>query len=134
MSERVRDRTLVLIEDDPALRRIIEISLERFADWVVYSAGTLAEGIVLGRRETPDFFLVDLMLPDGDGVQILDAMSAGVLCKKPVIVLSALVQSASKREELLLKGAHGVLQKPFDPKSLANVIDGMLCANDGAGP
>jgi DNA-binding response OmpR family regulator len=114
--------TIVVLEDDGALRRIIEISLGKIARWKVHAAATVADGLALGASINPDLYLVDLMLPDGDGLTVIEIMRRGALAVRPVIVLSAVAQSESRRAELLARGATGVLGKPFDPPTLAATL------------
>src|ERR1044071_7644758 len=64
--------TMLLIEDDPAIRRLIQAGLGEAAVRIV-EASTASEGIELAARRKPDVILLDLGLPDGEGMNVLKA-------------------------------------------------------------
>ncbi|HYD76555.1 response regulator [Ramlibacter sp.] len=108
----------VVVEDDPVLSRMIEcfLALEGFE---VCLAANRAEVVAaLSRRQVPDVVLLDVMLPDADGFQVLSRLRAHPrLCHVPALMLTG----RATREavlEALAGGADGYLTKPFDPESL----------------
>lgn len=108
----------VVVEDDPVLSRMIEcfLALEGFE---VHLAASRAEVVAaLSRRQVPDVVLLDVMLPDADGFQILAKLRAHPrLCQVPALMLTG----RATREAVLQAlggGADGYLTKPFDPESL----------------
>jgi two-component system KDP operon response regulator KdpE len=62
--------TIVVIDDEPGIVDFVELGL-RHEGFAVLSAGTIAAGLDLVRREHPDLVIVDVGLPDGDGFELL---------------------------------------------------------------
>ncbi|MBL8683938.1 MAG: response regulator [Myxococcales bacterium] len=117
-------RSAIIIEDDPALRRIIEVALGRIAGWSVRSAEGLAAAVALG-APAPDVYLVDVMLGDEDGRSILGLFDDGSLARAPFLFVTALVRQTQRAEYMEL-GAIGVIEKPFDPTKLADAVERAL--------
>lgn len=112
---------LVLIDDDPDLRHLIEMTLRFMAGWTVASAENGVEGVELVRRSKPDAVLVDLMMPRMDGYEVCRRLSRDPeTASIPLILLTARkdVDGARLRDV----GAVGVIIKPFDPDTLADRI------------
>jgi two-component system, OmpR family, KDP operon response regulator KdpE len=101
--------TILLIEDDEAVRRFLRTVL-RGHGYTIAEAGTIAAGIDGIARSAPDVVLLDLGLPDGDGVKVLAALPEAR--RIPVIVLSARGQEGDK-VVALDSGADDYLTKPF---------------------
>ncbi|HWH82196.1 MAG TPA: two-component system response regulator KdpE [Burkholderiaceae bacterium] len=99
----------VIVEDEPQIRRFVRAALEA-EHWQVFEAGTLRQGLVEAGTRRPDLVILDLGLPDGDGVDYLRDLRAWSAV--PVIVLSARVDEADKIAALDA-GADDYLTKPF---------------------
>ena len=100
---------LLIVEDDREIRRFVRAAFE--ADgYRVFEAETLARGIIEAGTRKPDLIVLDLGLPDGDGVMLVrDVRSWSSV---PIIVLSARVDEADK-VTALDAGADDYLVKPF---------------------
>ena len=101
--------TLLVIDDDPQVRRFLRAVLTGQGYGVV-EAATLAAGTELIAKTRPELVLLDLGLPDGDGLAVLRALRPDD--RTPVIVLSARDQEGDKIVALDL-GADDYLTKPF---------------------
>jgi two-component system KDP operon response regulator KdpE len=99
----------VLIEDERQIRRFVRAALES-ENWTVHEADTMKQGLVEAGTRKPDLVIVDLGLPDGDGVDLIRDLRtwSGV----PVVVLSARADELDK-VEALDAGADDYLTKPF---------------------
>lgn len=99
----------VLIEDERQIRRFVRAALES-EGWAVHESETMKQGLVEAATRKPDLVVVDLGLPDGDGVDLIRDLRtwSGV----PVIVLSARADESDK-VEALDAGADDYLTKPF---------------------
>jgi DNA-binding response OmpR family regulator len=83
-------------------------------------------GIGMAMAEHPDAIVLDLMMPGMDGYDVLSVLRETVELEGiPVLVLTAVTLS-SDRERCLSKGADAVMTKPFDPRDVAEVVDGLL--------
>jgi two-component system KDP operon response regulator KdpE len=106
--------TLVVIDDEPQIRRLLRVSLET-QGFVVHLAATGEEGLRLVLGKKPDVVLLDLGLPDRDGAQILAELRGW--SSIPVIVLS--VRNAEEEiVKLLDAGADDYVVKPFSTGEL----------------
>jgi two-component system KDP operon response regulator KdpE len=101
--------TAVLIEDEQQIRRFVRTALES-EGWNVFEASNLKEGLTEAATRKPDLLVVDLGLPDGDGVSLIRDVRtwSGV----PIIVLSARADEHDK-VAALDAGADDYLSKPF---------------------
>jgi two-component system KDP operon response regulator KdpE len=101
--------TAVLVEDEPQIRRFVRSALEA-EQWRVFEAETVRQGLIEAGTRRPDLLILDLGLPDGDGVAFLQDLRTW--SKTPVIVLSARSAEADKIAALDA-GADDYLTKPF---------------------
>jgi len=117
-------KTVLIIDDEDDIREVAQVALEATTDWQVMEAPSGTKGIALAQAEHPDAVLLDLMMPDVDGMTVLtrlkaDERTAGI----PVILLTAKVQAARQCNR---GDAAGVILKPFDPLRLAAEIAEIL--------
>ncbi|MFL6658877.1 MAG: two-component system response regulator KdpE [Massilia sp.] len=101
--------TALLVEDEPQIRRFVRASLEEVG-WHVHEADTVQRGLIEAGTRTPDLIVLDLGLPDGDGVNFIADLRKWSAV--PVIVLSARAGEAEK-VRALDAGADDYLTKPF---------------------
>lgn len=101
--------TALLVEDEPQIRRFVRAALEE-EGWQVHEAATLQRGLIDAGTRTPDLIVLDLGLPDGDGIDFITDVRKW--SPVPIIVLSARVQEAEKIRALDA-GADDYLTKPF---------------------
>ncbi|HKW82632.1 MAG TPA: two-component system response regulator KdpE [Burkholderiaceae bacterium] len=101
--------TAVIVEDEPQIRRFVRGALEA-EHWQVHEAGSVKDGLTEAGTRRPDLVILDLGLPDGDGVGFLRDLRTWT--QVPVIVLSARSDEADKIAALDA-GADDYLTKPF---------------------
>ncbi len=106
--------TVLLVEDDPALRRALR-TLMRARDLEVIDVGTGEEAVVTASGGAADVILLDLGLPDIDGLEVLRRVRT--FSDVPVIVLTAHDQQHEK-VRALDAGADDYVTKPFDTEEL----------------
>ncbi len=99
----------ILVEDERQIRRFVRTALEA-AGWTVHETDTMRQGLTDAATRRPDLIILDLGLPDGDGVDFLRDLRGW--SKVPVIVLSARVDEQDKIDALDA-GADDYLTKPF---------------------
>ena len=101
--------TVVVIEDEPQIRRFVRSALEA-EGWQVHEADTAKKGLTEAGTRKPDLLVLDLGLPDGDGLDVIrDVRGWSVV---PIIVLSARSDELDKIAALDA-GADDYLTKPF---------------------
>lgn len=109
-----KDPLILLIDDEPQILRALKTILGS-AHFRVISAVTGEEGIALAATQSPDVIILDLSLPDLDGIQVCEQIREW--SKTPIIVLS--VRDGERDKVLALdKGADDYLTKPFNIEEL----------------
>ena len=104
----------ILVEDERQIRRFVRTALET-EDWRVFEAETMQQGLVEAGTRKPDVVILDLGLPDGDGVDFIRDLRTW--SATPVIVLSARTDEMQK-VAALDAGADDYLTKPFGVSEL----------------
>jgi CheY-like chemotaxis protein len=108
------DKTILICEDEPALRELVRASLDGGYRFVEASDGYVA--LQLARELDPDAVILDPMLPGLGGLEVLAELRADErLASIPVLVITAWSET---REDLVAAGASDFLPKPFDPDQL----------------
>ncbi|MDZ4740589.1 MAG: response regulator transcription factor [Alphaproteobacteria bacterium] len=125
MAERI-----LLIEDDPRLARMVEDYLGE-AGYRVQHAPTGKEGIAMTTRDTFDALVLDLMLPDIDGLEVCRQVRAR--SQIPVLMLTAR-GDAMDRIIGLEMGADDYLPKPFEPRELLARLRAILRRSNTSAP
>jgi two-component system KDP operon response regulator KdpE len=105
---------VLVVDDEPQIVRALTISLTA-RDYVVSSARTAQEALDLARSTPPDIVVLDLGLPDIDGIEVIRALRERSTV--PIIILSGRNQGASK-VRALDAGADDYVTKPFDLEEL----------------
>lgn len=125
MAERI-----LLIEDDPRLARMVQDYLSE-AGYRVQHALTGKEGIAMTTRDTFDALVLDLMLPDIDGLEVCRQVRAK--SQTPVLMLTAR-GDAMDRIIGLEMGADDYLPKPFEPRELLARLRAILRRSNTSAP
>ncbi len=113
---------LLVVDDEPTVRELLVATL-RFAGFTVDSAGSGEEALAAAQQEAPDLVLLDVMLPDMDGFEVIRRLRHdGEL---PVVFLTARDATTDKINGLRL-GGDDYVTKPFDPEELIARIQAVL--------
>lgn len=105
---------ILIVEDDAQIRRFLRAALTA-EGYRFHEAVTVAEGVAQAQARQPDLVLLDLGLPDQDGLEVVRALRRA--SQIPIIVLSARGQERDKVEALDL-GADDFVSKPFSAGEL----------------
>jgi two-component system KDP operon response regulator KdpE len=105
---------VLVVDDEPQILRALRINL-RVRDYEVHVAATGAEALEVAGRYPPDLVILDLGLPDLDGVEVIQGLRGWT--KAPIIVLSGRADSLDK-VEALDAGADDYVTKPFGIEEL----------------
>lgn len=109
---------VLLVEDDPHIRRFVRTSLEA-EGLTVFEAGNVNRGLIEAGTRQPELFIIDLGLPDRDGRELIAELRGWTAA--PIIVLSAR-DGEDEKVKVLDAGADDYLVKPFGvPELLARV-------------
>jgi two-component system, OmpR family, KDP operon response regulator KdpE len=105
---------VLVVDDEPQILRALRINL-RVREYQVDVAATGTEALTMAARHPPDLVILDLGLPDLDGVEVIQGLRGWT--KAPIIVLSGRADSADK-VEALDAGADDYITKPFGVEEL----------------
>lgn len=117
-------KRLLVIDDDADIRSLLAVILSATEGWEVLIAGSGQAGLAVATAERPDAILLDVMMPEMDGVMTLEHLQAGAAAGIPVIFFTAKAQE--EFAQLLGLGVRGVIGKPFNPATLGLEIRGLL--------
>ena len=120
---------VIVIEDEPKIRRFVRMSLEA-EGCRVYEADSVQRGLIEAGTRQPDMVVLDLGLPDGDGVDFIRDLRAW--SDIPIIVLSARTTETDK-VGALDAGADDYLTKPFGAAELLARVRAHLRRRNSAG-
>jgi excisionase family DNA binding protein len=107
---------VLIVDDDERVREYVRVNLE-MEGYAVREAGNAEEGLAVLEEVSPDLVLLDVMMPEVDGWEMLrrvqERHGVGAI---PVVMFSGKVDEGA--EEASARGAQGFLGKPFDPQQL----------------
>lgn len=113
---------LLVVEDEPDLTRLLRLIFDP-ARFTVRTASDLATArLTLARSPLPDLAIIDVILPDGSGLDLCRELKA-MKPTLPVVVLTAMIAT---RNEALAAGANAFITKPFDPDALVAEVERLL--------
>lgn len=116
-------RKILIIDDERDIQEVAQLALEMVAGWTVHIASSGLEGLELALREQPDAILLDVMMPDMDGIMTFQAFQSNPgTCMIPVIFMTAKTQLAD-RERFSKLGISGLISKPFKAMQLSQQIE-----------
>ena len=115
-------KRLLLIDDNEDHRLLVKLALESKTHWEVLLARDGIEGIAKAEMERPDAILLDLVMPDLDGLTVCEVLKSNLFtCSIPIVFFTAMV-----RDEILARlentWAEGVITKPCDVINLNSKI------------
>ena len=118
---------VLIVDDDPRLRGYVRVNLE-MEGYSVREAGNADEGLRVLEESTPDLVLLDVMMPDVDGWEMLrrvqERHGVGAI---PVIMFSGQVDEQAVADAAT-RGAQGFIGKPFNPQQLIDQTKQLLPA------
>ena len=115
-------RSVACIDDDEDILRVARLCLEHMGGFDVRCYDRPREAIRHIAEDKPDFVLLDVMMPDMDGMRTLGCLRAmPTLEDVPIAFMSARVQP-EEIADYRARGANGVIHKPFDPARLPDQV------------
>jgi two-component system, OmpR family, alkaline phosphatase synthesis response regulator PhoP len=115
-------KRVLIIDDEEAIQVVVKIGLQMAVGWTVVTASSGPEGILAAQTNQPDIILLDMMMPEMDGLTTFRTLQQGTATQAiPVIFLTASAQ-IMERHLFYDTGARGVILKPFNSFDLADQI------------
>ncbi len=122
----MNDKRILLIDDEETIQEVVQVGIEIEVGWEVAIASSGLEGINLAQTQQPDAILLDVMMPDMDGISTLYQLKANAKTREiPVIFLTAKTQAVEK-DRFKTLGIVNVITKPFNSMTLASQIAKLL--------
>ncbi len=119
-------KRILVIDDEEDIQEVVQLCLKTVGGYEVLTASSGQEGLAKAEAEQPDAILLDVMMPDLDGVATFQELQANTATRHiPVILLTAKVQAADQRRFAEL-GVVGMISKPFNPLNLTSQIAEIL--------
>jgi len=116
----------VLIVDDNQLNLELARDILEMDDFEVEIAESGSEGIEKAKQAIPDLVLMDLRMPEMDGLEAMQIIhNDASTCHIPVVVLTASVMKG-EQDRLMAAGFDAFLQKPIDPSKFADEVTSLL--------
>lgn len=116
---------ILIVDDEPYMLRIIELSLRKGGHQLIVGRNG-REAVALARQEKPQAIVMDVLMPEMDGLQALRAVRQDPATSAiPVIMLTARGQILT-RQEAEASGASLFLTKPFSPTQLLNEVERLI--------
>ena len=117
---------VLVIEDNDRVREMIVSALQQ-AGYITLDAASGAEGLRAARGEdTPDLVLLDILMPDLDGLGVLQRLKSEVVTAHiPVVMLTAQGEP-DQVKSAIAAGAAGYILKPFSPRDLIRRVGALL--------
>ena len=112
----------ILVVDDNAINRQLAVYLLKKKGYNVFEADSGKQVFEFLEKQSPDIILLDIQLPEIDGIEILRRIRENILTKEiKVIALTAYTMRGDK-ERFEAAGFDGYLPKPIEPKTFANQV------------
>jgi CheY-like chemotaxis protein len=127
----VPKKRVLVIDDEPEVRRVIQYCLEDLAGWETVSVGSGQDGLVLAMTQPFDAIVLDFMMPGMDGLMFLKALRA-YPDSPDILVILLSAKPNFNLDNLFDLDVAGMIEKPFDPIQLpiqvAQLLDWMPIA------
>ena len=118
-------KLILIIDDNQDNRTLVKLALEINSDWKVLTAANGIQGIIQAESTRPDAIVLDLAMPDLDGLTICEILKSNLFtCTIPVIFLTTMTHGETL---MYLRNtlAQGIIMKPFDTLGLRFLIAGI---------
>jgi DNA-binding response OmpR family regulator len=120
-----RKRTILIVDDEEDVLDLLQLVFET-SGFTVRRAATGKSAVSIAYEEPPDVVLLDVMMPEMDGWQVLRTLKGDERTRNvPVVMLSA---RAERRDKMigLQEGAEGYIAKPFSPAEVVREVQSFL--------
>ncbi|MFA0749654.1 MAG: hypothetical protein SLRJCFUN_000057 [Candidatus Fervidibacter sp.] len=116
---------ILVADDDPAILELVRINLEA-RGYQVLTVDNGADAIRIAMREKPDLLILDVLMPEVDGYEVMRVLKESPeTAHIPIVVLTAYASDAGAMVSWM-QGAESYLAKPFNPEELLMVVDRLL--------
>jgi len=119
----VAQRAVLIVDDDPFIRKLIVTTLEGVSTFDLHEASDGEEAVQAARREGPRLVFLDIDMPRLDGIEACRQMRSEPTMDGAKIVMLTASADATARKRAAAAGADRFLTKPFSPLDLLRLVD-----------
>ncbi|AIQ69687.1 response regulator transcription factor [Paenibacillus graminis] len=119
---------VLIVDDEEVLRMLIEDTLEDLEHVEIHTAENGAEALTKLSEQLYDLVILDYMMPEMTGIEVLEALDAEQKNAMPIMMLTAKAQE-NDRSKAREAGARFFMPKPFSPMELLQIVEGILNEN-----
>ncbi|WP_434686431.1 response regulator [Pseudanabaena minima] len=124
--ENTSKKTVLLIDDDEYICKIVETCVEMFSDWQPVTVPCCEEGLAAVENIQPDVILLDMIMPNMDGFAFLKNLQAHPeFANVPVVLLTGRVD-LTESQKIAQLGVKGAIAKPFNPVQIVSQLKHIL--------
>ncbi len=121
-------KTVLVIEDNSDNMELITFILEKNG-YNVFAAETGQQGFDMALKIRPDFIILDIQLPDMDGLEVLQKIrNSEIDSGIPMIAMTSYAM-VGDREKMMVAGCNGYIEKPIDPEKVVSQIRHIIGEN-----
>jgi CheY-like chemotaxis protein len=119
-------KQVLIIDHEAAVLEVVQSCFEDVAGWHVVTATSSQDGLIKASNYQPDAIVLDLLMPDMSGVELLRCLKASPTTREiPVVLLTIAVDFFDSSYLSALQPA-GIIAKPFDPTTLVQEVAALL--------
>lgn len=122
----VSTKRILFIDDELHIQQIVKACLESLGGWNVSLASSAKEGLAKAVSDRPDAILLDVMMPEMDGLLMLQLLKLNPITQSIPVVLLTARRSLVEPERVAALGAKGAIGKPFNSLTLVPEIANAL--------
>jgi two-component system chemotaxis response regulator CheY len=115
--------TVLIVDDDPFIRRLITTTLEDVAGFALVQASDGEEALEIAARECPALIFLDIDMPRLNGIEACRRLRADPASSDATIVMLTAASGSESEREAIAAGADLFLTKPFSPLELLRLVD-----------
>ncbi|HEY9299240.1 MAG TPA: response regulator [Phormidium sp.] len=116
-------KKILVVDDEEAIQEVIKSCLEELAGWQVLLAGSGVEGLRIANSEQLDAILLDISMPEMNGIEMFQKLQGNSTTQKiPVVLLTGSTLSKERQQFLQLEQVAGVIIKPFNALNLVEQV------------
>jgi CheY-like chemotaxis protein len=121
-------RGVLIVDDDPFIRKLVATTLEDVAEFELHEAADGIEALEVAQRERPTLVLLDIDMPRLDGIATCRRLREDPATSRATIVMLTAVRGDGVERLAEDAGADLFLTKPFSPLALLKLVDGLAGA------
>jgi DNA-binding response OmpR family regulator len=120
---KIKKKQVLVVDDEPMIAKVLRIKLS-FSGYDVISTTSGIDAIELVRTQKPDIMLLDILMPDITGIDVLEQVRT--FSQVPIIIFTGRPEMGQSALQL---GANDCITKPFDPNTIVEKIEFVLTAS-----